>query len=129
MKIFLNLNTLVIIAVSLIVLSCAASKTSVDPYVGEWHYTFPTMDGGEMDAIMTINKSDAGYTGFLSSDMGSVDLEDLVIEDGKLTANFEIQGYGIDMKGSFEGDTYTGTTGFDGNEYPMKATRKSAEEK
>ena len=53
---------------------------------------------------------------------------DLVIEDGKLSAKFDIQGYIITMKGSFEGDTYTGTTNFDGNEFPMNATRKPAEE-
>jgi hypothetical protein len=128
MRNFFNLNTLVIVAGSLIILSCAASKTSVDPYVGEWHYTFPTMDGGEMDATMTINKADAGYTGFLSSEIGSVDLEDLVIEEGNLIANFDIQGYGIDMKGTFNGDTFTGTTSIDGNDIPMNATRKPAEE-
>ncbi len=128
MKRFFNLNTLSIIAGSLIIISCAASKTSVDPYSGEWHYTFPTMDGGEMDAIMTINKTETGYSGYLSSEMGSVDLDDLVIEDGNLTANFDIQGYGFDMKGNFDGETFTGSTTIDGNVIPMNATRKPAEE-
>lgn len=112
----------------MIIISCAASKTSVDPYSGEWHYTFPTMDGGEMDAIMTINKTETGYSGYLSSEMGSVDLDDLVIEDGNLTANFDIQGYGFDMKGNFDGETFTGSTTIDGNVIPMNATRKPAEE-
>ena len=128
MKNFFNLNALAIIIGSYFILSCAASKTSVDPYVGEWHYTFPTMDGGEMKAVMTINAIEGGYSGFLSSDMGSVDLTDLVIEDGELTAQFDVQGYGISMAGSFEGDSYTGTTSFDGNDFPMNATRKQAEE-
>ena len=54
---------------------------------------------------------------------------DLVIEDGELTAHFEIQGYPISLKGSFEGDTYTGITSFDGGEFPMIATKKQTEEK
>ena len=128
MKKLFNLNTLAIILGSFLIISCAASKTSVDPYIGEWLYTFPTMDGGEMKAVMTITANEGEYSGFLSSDMGSVDLEDLVINDGKLIAKFDIQGYGITMAGTFEGDTYNGTTNFDGNEFPMIATRKQAEE-
>ena len=128
MKKLFNLNTLAIITGLFLMMSCAASKKSADPYIGEWHYTFPSMDGGEMKAVMTINAIEGGYSGFLSSDMGSVDLEDLVIDDGKLTAKFDIQGYGITMSGSFEGDTYTGITSFDGNDFPMNATRRQAEE-
>ena len=129
MKIFFNLNMYVAIIFTLVLLSCASSKTKVSPYVGEWHYTFPTMEGGEMSATMTINEIENAFSGFLSSEMGTVDLQDLVIEDGKLSAKFDIQGYIITMKGSFEGDTYTGTTNFDGNEFPMNATRKPSEEK
>jgi len=129
MKNFFNLNMSVTIIFTLILLSCASSKTKVSPYVGDWHYTFPTMEGGEMSATMTINEIENGYSGFLSSEMGTVDLQDLVIEDGNLSAKFDIQGYILTMKGTFEGDTYTGTTTFDGNEFPMNATRKQAEEK
>ncbi|MDZ7608508.1 MAG: hypothetical protein U5K79_23645 [Cyclobacteriaceae bacterium] len=62
----------------------------------------------------------------LSSQMGSVDLQELVIADGKLTAKFDIQGYMMSLKGGFEGDTYTGSVIIDGNEFPMIATRKPA---
>ena len=128
MKKLFNLNTLAIIIGSFLIISCAASKKSVDPYIGEWHYTFPSMDGGEMKAVMTINAIEGGYSGFLSSDMGTVDLQDLVIEDGNLTAKFDIQGMTINLKGTFEGDKYNGTTDVDGNEFPMNATKKQTEE-
>ena len=129
MKYFFNLSMLAAAVFSLLILGCASSKTKVNPYVGEWHYTFPTMEGGEMNAVMTINEIENGYSGFLSSEMGSVDLQDLVIEDGQLTAKFDIQGYILTMKGAFEGETYTGTTNIEGNEFPMNATRKQSEEK
>jgi hypothetical protein len=127
MKKIFNLNAVAIVIGSLLVIGCAASKTSVDPYIGEWHYTFPSMDGGEMKATMTINAAEKGHAGFLTSEMGSVDLQDLVIEDGNLTAKFDIQGMTINLKGKFEGDTYNGTTIVDGNEFPMIATRKPVE--
>jgi len=128
MKKFFNLYILVAIAYSCFMFSCAGSKkTKVDPYIGEWEYTAQTPDG-DLDVVMTISKTETGYSGFLSSDMGSVDMDDLKIEDGNLTASFEIQGYELPMKGTFSGDTYTGTTSWDGNDMPMNATKKKAVE-
>ena len=124
MKHFLNPNHFAILLFSFFILGCAASKVTVSPFIGEWEYTFPSMDGGTLNATMTINEIENGYSGFLTSEMGSVDLQDLKIEEGNLTAHFDIQGYDISMKGKFEGDTYNGTTNFDGNEFPMNATRK-----
>lgn len=129
MKSFFNLNTLALILFSFLIIACAASKTSVSPYVGDWNYTFPSQDGGEIDATMTITEIESGFSGILSSDMGSVDLEELVIEKGKLTAKFSIQEYEISMNGEFDGDTYAGIVDFDGNEFPMNATRAPASTK
>lgn len=126
MKGLFNLNALAIILFSFFIIACAASKVKVSPYVGNWEYTFPSQDGGEVDATMTITEIENGFSGVLSSEMGSVDLEDLVIEEGKLSAKFEIQGYEISMNGGFDGDTYTGIVDFDGNEFPMNATKKQA---
>ena len=125
MKTFYTSGVALLFALSIILGGCAGTKKSkVDPYVGQWDYTFPTMDGGEMDAVMTITKAEEGYAGTLSSDMGSVDLNNLTIEEGQLSALFDIQGYEITMKGTFEGDQYNGTTMVDGNEFPMNATKR-----
>ena len=123
MKSFFNLYILAAIVYSLLIIGCVASKVKVSPYIGEWHYTFPTQEGGEMDATMTITEIENGFSGYLSSEIGSVDLEGLKIEDRKLTATFEIQGYELSLDGQFDGDIYTGTTNYDGNEWPMNATR------
>jgi hypothetical protein len=128
MRRFYNTGFFSIIFIALFILGCATSKVAkVSPYVGEWHYTYQNMDGTDAAAIMTITEAENVYTGVLSSQMGSVDLQDLVITDGKLTAKFDIQGYVMSMKGGFEGDTYTGSVIIDGNEFPMIATRKAAE--
>ena len=128
MKTFFTPGLLIITLFSLALFGCAGSKTAkVDPYVGEWDYTAPTMDGGEIDVVMTISKTESGYNGFLSSDMGTVDLQNLIIEEGKLSASFEIEGYELMMVGSFEGGTYTGTTTIDTYEIPMNATKRQQE--
>ncbi|MCK5104308.1 MAG: hypothetical protein KAR17_15900 [Cyclobacteriaceae bacterium] len=122
MKSFFNLYILATMVYSLLMIGCAASKVKVTPYVGNWHYIAQTQDG-ELAVTMTISEIENGYSGFLTSDLGSVDLEGLVIIDGKLIAKFNIEGYELSMEGQFDGDIYTGTTNYDGNEWPMNATR------
>ena len=128
MKNFFKYYVLAVIVYSIILAGCAASKVTVSPYVGNWHYLAQTQDG-ELAVVMTINETETGYSGYLSSDMGSVDLSDLVIEDGKLTASFEIGGYEIPIKGTFDGDIFDGTSTWEGNDMPMKATRKHETDK
>jgi len=129
MKRIFSVDLFATFIVAMFIFGCAATKVTVSPYVGEWHYTYQNMDGTDAAAVMTITEMEKVYKGVLSSQMGSVDLQDLVIADGKLTAKFDIQGYLMTLKGSFEGDTYTGTVNIDGNEFPMIATRKPAADK
>ena len=127
MKFFSNaIFTLAAFSV-LFLAGCAASKVKVNPYVGQWEYVFPMEDGSKLDVTMTINETEQGYTGNLSSYMGAVDLDDLVIEDGKLTSNFDLQGYTVDFHGTFEGTTYKGITSIDGYDVPIEATKKESE--
>ena len=130
MKRIFRIDFIAAIMLAILIFGCATSKVAkVSPYIGDWHYTYQNMDGTDVAAVMTITEAEKVYTGVLSSPLGSVDLKDLVIADGKLTANFDIMGYQMSMKGSFEGDTYTGSVIIDGNEFPMIATRKAAEAK
>lgn len=128
MKKLFNLSTLVVIAYSLFLFSCAGTKTAkVDPYVGDWEYTAET-DQGSLDVTMSVSKIEDGYAISLSTDMGSVDLYDLEIADGKMTGKFDIQGYEIPMKGTFEGDKFTGSSSWEGQEMPINATKVAATE-
>ena len=123
MRFFLLRNIIGILAVCTVFTMCKTSKSTASKYVGEWHYTFE-MEGTEYAAYMTINSVEDGYTGSLTSDMGSVDLDDLVIEEDKLTATFDIQGYVMDLKGTFDGEVFHGSTSIDGYEFPMEAVRQ-----
>lgn len=126
MKRFFNLYLLVAIAYSCLMFSCAGSKkTKVDPFVGDWEYVAETPNG-DIDVTMSLQKTEDGYTGSLNTDMGSLDLYDLKIEDGKLDAKFDFQGYEILMQGAFEGEKFTGSSSVDGNEMPIDATKKAA---
>lgn len=128
MKRFFNLYILVAIAYSCLLYSCAGSKKAkVDPYVGDWDYVAETQQGS-VDVTMTIVKVEDGYAGSLNADMGSVDLEDLKIVDGKMTATFYIESYEIPMKGTFEGDKFTGSSSWEGNEMPIDATKVATTE-
>ena len=123
MRIFLLKSIVVCLAICTLFTMCKTSKSTASKYVGEWHYTFE-MEGTEYAAYMTINSVEDGYTGSLTSDMGSVDLDDLVIEEDKLTASFDIQGYVMDLKGTFDGEAFHGSTSIDGYEFPMEAVRQ-----
>ena len=82
-------------------------------------------DGSTLDVTMTINETEQGYTGNLSSYMGAVDLDDLVIEDGKLTSNFDLQGYKIDFHGTFEGATIKESPLLMAMMFPLRLLRKN----
>ena len=116
-------SAILIFAFGILIAGCKSSKTTESKYVGECHYTFE-MEGTEYAAIMTINKVKDGYTGALSSEMGSVNLDNLVIEDDKLKASCDIQGYVLDLEGTFDGDTFNGLSTIDNYEFPMEAIRK-----
>ena len=123
MQIFLNKFTILSIICGLFIFACKSSKTTASKYVGEWHYTFD-WEGTEYAAYMAINKAENGYSGSLTSELGSVDLDNLNIEEDKLTATFDIQGYIFDLAGTFDGEAFHGSTSIDGNEFPMEAVRK-----
>jgi len=119
-----SVSFIFLLAVMIFATACKSSKTTASKYIGNWHYTFE-MEGTEYAAYMTINAADnGGYTGSLTSDLGSVALDDLVIEDDNLTATFDIQGYILGLKGTFEGEAFHGATMIQGNEFPMEAVRK-----
>lgn len=103
-------------------LSCASSKKLVDSYVGKWGYAIETPQGN-YNGNMEITQAGKDFAGKLNSDMGSVDLNDVVIKDGKLTANFEMMGNSINISGDFKGEIFDGTVDAGGFQIPFKATR------
>ena len=120
----LNKITILLIICGLFIFACKSSKTTASKYVGEWHYTFD-WEGTEYPIKMVINSSDDGYSGMFSSEWGDLPLDDLVIEDGNLTATYDFQGNLVNFKGTFEGDTFIGMSSAGGYEIPMEAQRRN----
>jgi hypothetical protein len=106
----------------LILAACASSKKLADSYAGKWGYEIETPQGN-YNGNMEIIKDGKIFTGKLNSDMGSVDLNDLVIKDGKLTANFDMQGNSINISGDFQGEVFNGNVEAGGFQIPFKATK------
>ena len=124
---YLNLFLILVFAVAFS--SCkgtkaTASKAKKYTPAGTWEYLITGIPDGDQSGTMTIMEGSDGMSGKISSDAGETDLEDLVIEDNILTATFSVQGYDIEMKGTFEGDTYKGNISVAGYEFPVTATRK-----
>ena len=117
-----NLQLLIFSLSLLVFLSCASSKKLAGSYTGKWGYSIDTPQG-KYDGNMEINQDGKIYKGKLNSDMGSVDLNDLVIKEGKLTANFDMMGNTINISGNFNGEVFDGNVDAGGFQIPFKATR------
>ncbi len=74
---------------------------------------------GDLKGTFTITKEGGKYTGTIADESGqTTTLNNLMIEDGKLSTNYSAGGYDIDMKGDFDNTTFSGTinvAGFDLN--------------
>lgn len=104
--------------------ACASSKKAVDISIGEWEYVLKNLPDGDAEGTFTITKDGDTYMGAVHGEQGSMDLENVVIENDALVCSFEYSGYTIDMTGTFVGDTFTGKCSVEYNDFPMTAVRK-----
>jgi hypothetical protein len=120
-----KLYILILLASGLIWAGCAATKTTASRYVGNWDYIVRNLPDGDVNGIMTISQDGDMYKGDIKSDDGSISItmEDLKIEDDKLSSYFYFQGMKIDMSGEFDGKDFTGAIMVDYNEFPMSAQK------
>ncbi|MCB0628254.1 MAG: hypothetical protein R2824_30375 [Saprospiraceae bacterium] len=95
------------------------------PAVGEWDYIIRDLPDGDTKGTLSIKNEGGKYMGTIQSDQGNIQLKNLVIENKELkNATFEAQGYSIAMKGTFEGDAFTGKISAAGYDFPMTAMRQ-----
>lgn len=125
MKRTFNFNILFILAAVLFWYGCAATKTTSSRYVGNWDYVVRNLPDGDVNGIMTISQEGDDFKGDIKSDDGSISItmQDLRIEDDKLTGYFYFQGMKIDMTGQFDGGNFTGSIAVDYNQFPMTAQK------
>jgi len=125
MNTILRIHVLLILAAGLIWAGCAATKTTSSRYVGNWDYVVRNLPDGDVNGIMTISQDGDSFKGDIKSDDGSIaiTMEDLKIEDNKLSSYFYFQGMKIDMAGDFNGSEFTGSIMVDYNEFPITAQK------
>ena len=111
-----------ILLVGFVAFSCA----SVYSPAGNWDYVVAGTPNGDVSGTLILTETDGIYTGMFNSDMGELELENVKYsEEEGLSASFWIQGMELYMKGTFEGDAFTGE--IDGGpqmgSWPMTAKR------
>ncbi len=121
-KTFSFIGVFLIIASVAFLSGCSATRMAIKNYAGSWEYHIDTPDG-PIDVAMVIIHDGEKFTGTMEAEQVSIELEDLKIEDGKLTAQFYYGTYLIDISGEFNEDEFTGILGPPDYQMPFSATR------
>jgi hypothetical protein len=90
--------------------SCASMKVAKDPnaqYMGEWEYEVIDLPV-DIDGTLTLSTEDGVIKTFMSNPMGELEIEGLTITDGNLAAEFDADGNLVELKGTFDGESYSG---------------------
>ncbi len=120
-----NLNIwriLLFILLTVFFAGCAATKVTTPNYVGRWNYEIDTPQGRQSGWII-LNQEGKETTGSINSDMGSVDLRDLKIENNVMTANFYAFDMDMDLSGEFVEDVLNAKIIVQGYEIPFTANK------
>ena len=123
MKTLRSINLVSLLFITSLLAGCATlSKLGKSPYEGKWSYTLDTPQG-VYEGFVTIIKDGKIYTGTISVGVGETDLRDLVIEDGKLSAVFDAEGFTFDFTGKFNEDVFTGSLSTPDFSLPFSANK------
>ncbi len=125
MKKLLNSSLLLIIIAMFFMAGCATTKSTTAKYVGNWDYVVKGLPDGDITGIMNIDYQEEAFKGDIKSDDGSVSIkvEDMKIEEEKLSGYFYFQGMKININGTFEDNNFIGRISVDYNEFPMTAVK------
>jgi len=126
MKNLVKISPLVLAVVMLLWSGCAStkkSKTSIPNYIGQWDYIL-SMPDGDQAGFIKFSQEDDQVIGLIGGDQGEIQLSDLVIDEEKLSANFDFQGYTVNMSGTFEGEELNGNMAVEGYEIPYTAKKQ-----
>lgn len=125
------LATGMLVAAGMMTTSCSASKKATakaaelkDPVAGTWDYEVSGTPDGTVNGQMIILKEGDSYKAKLASDIGEVQIDNLVIDNQSLKGSFDYQGFMLDISGDFEGEAFSGEVGVDYTTFPINATRR-----
>jgi len=109
---------------SLLLSICFLAGFVAADYTGSWEYSVDTPDATYDGAIILAN-ADGVYTGKLKSDDGfTTELKSLKVEGEKISFYFYLDGYKINVKGTFKDNKLNATVDAEGMQFPLIAERK-----
>lgn len=113
---------IILLSLAFLVSGFTNENIVLEDYSGTWEYKVETPEGPYKGAIV-LEKSDADYKGHLNTDVGKIDMKDLKIKGDKISFSISVQGFNVEIKGTFEGDTLNCTANVEGMQIPMVAKR------
>ena len=116
---------LLALCLSVLILGCSTLDERVDPLVGVWDYEIFNLPRGEPVGYFTLSKIDDQYNLVLSNAKGLLEVEDVSIEKERIVGGqFVSEGYTIDLRGVFDGNTFDGNIDAEGNVFRMEALKR-----
>lgn len=113
------------LSLSLFILGCSTLDKRVDTLVGVWDYEIFNLPRGEPVGYFTLSKIDDQYNLVLSNAKGLLEVEDVSIEKECIVGGqFVSEGYTIDLRGVFDGNTFEGNIDAEGNVFRMEALKR-----
>lgn len=112
-----------------VLLSCGVTKKNLNPddrFIGDWSLITEATPQGDVPVTMTISKNESGnFIGSFTSMMGNFAMSNLVIANGKLSCEFNVQGMVFEFKGTFDKDEFKGLTMGPMESYVTNGKRKT----
>ena len=116
---------LLALGLSVLILGCSTLDERVEPLVGVWDYEIFNLPRGEPVGYFALSKIDDQYNLVLSNAKGLLEVEDVSIEKERIVGGqFVSEGYTIDLRGVFEGNTFEGNIDAEGNVFRMEALKR-----
>lgn len=108
---------------SLLLSICFLAGFVTADYTGSWEYSVDTPDA-TYDGAIILTKVEDAYTGKLKSDDGfTADLKSLKVEGEKISFYFYLEGYKINVKGTFKENKLNATVDAEGMQFPLIAKK------
>ena len=126
MKTISRFSPVLLVVVLLILAGCAAtksSKTAIPDYIGQWNYSLDLPDQ-TINGYLKFTQEGEEVIGVIGGNEGEAPLADFLIDEEKMSGNFDYMGYSVDVTGMFEGDVLKGKMSAEGYEFPFEANKQ-----
>ena len=124
-----------LVLLTLLLFSCHQGRRAIDlqsrsvipepdPYVGAWDFVVQNVPSGNAEGIIEIQRTGKQYRAELASGMGDLVIEELAIQDERLSGHFRYKGFRVNVKGVFEGNTLEGKLAVTLASFPLRTTKR-----